>query len=117
MSCTSGSGSSRGIGLARACYGRFAAFNSGAVATTARGEATRTSFGFTAIDGRDAEPEFIQDRILPTQSPLLDRREPIAAQCRLWQACQLVRQLLGSGERLTGFDDPISETDPLGLLP
>src|SRR5713101_4113830 len=82
----------------------------------ARREAASASLCFAAVDGGDAQPEFIQDRVLPTQSPLLDRREPVAAQCRLWQPCQFMGQLPGDRERLSGFDDAIGETDALGFL-
>src|SRR6266704_3314521 len=88
----------------------------GAVAALAGREAASAGFGFAAVDGRDAEAKFIHDRVLPTQPPLLDRREPVAAQCRLRQARQLMRQLPGGGERLPGFDDSIGETDALGFL-
>ena len=39
--------------------------NRGAVATGAGHEAARAGLGFAAVDRGDAEPEFIQDRLLP----------------------------------------------------
>ena len=53
------------------------------VAASAGRKPARAGFGFSRHDGRHAEPEFIEGRLLPIERPLLYGREAIAAQSGL----------------------------------
>src|SRR3954449_5867028 len=87
-----------------------------AVTPGAGRETPRAGFGLAALDGRYAAPEFVQHRLVPAETPLLDRREPVAAQCHLRQPSQFLRQLLRGSKRLPGCNDAIGETDAFGFL-
>ena len=81
----------------------------------ARGEAGDT-VGGAGSQRLDAELQLAREGGGLTETLLVEQARPVVAQALLRQRSEGARELLGSGQGLTGRDYPVDQTDPLGLL-